>query len=137
MVAYEQRKGHLYDIPETPFPGTRKHSQNAFDAFCGTWLALADWLRDASDRDIYPNRMHIVCMDQLHYPLREGIWTFESDLLEVKEQIENRDLDALMSNESVACYITWMREHREIFEFVDSVGHYDSGWWLGSGAAVD
>ena len=27
-------------------------------------------------------------------------------------------------------YIERMREHREIFEFVDSVGQYDSGWWL-------
>lgn len=97
--------------------------------------ALWDWLKDADTRGIYPNHMHIVCMDRLHYPLREGIFTFESELLEIKAQIARRDLDALMSNESVAQYITWMREHRDIFEFVDSVGHYDSGWWLNSGWA--
>ena len=30
----------------------------------------------------------------------------------------------------IAPYIAWMREHREIFEFVDQVGTYGSGWWL-------
>ena len=29
-----------------------------------------------------------------------------------------------------APYIEWMREHREIFEVVDGVGHYNSGCWL-------
>ena len=87
--------------------------------------------KDASPRKVCPNRMHIVCMDRLQYPQREGVFDFESDLPEIKAQIEHRALDGLMRNESVARYIEWMREHREVFEFVDSIRQYDSGWWLG------
>lgn len=71
--------------------------------------------------------MHIICMDRLRYPQRKGVHKFESALSETRSQIERRDLDALMSNPHVAPYTTWMREHREIFEFVDDVGRYDSG----------
>ena len=35
----------------------------------------------------------------------------------------------LMAAPGMAPYIHWMREHREIFEFVDRVGRYGSGWW--------
>ncbi len=38
--------------------------------------------------------------------------------------------DRFREKRTFARYIEWMRDHREIFEFVDGVGHYDSGWWL-------
>lgn len=38
--------------------------------------------------------------------------------------------DCFREKRPFAQYVEWMREHREIFEFVDDVGCYGSGWWL-------
>ncbi len=69
-------------------------------------------------------------MDRIGYPSREGVFDFESTMDDVKEMIATRDRDGLLRDDRIAPYIAWMREHRELFEFVDQVGAYGSGWWL-------
>ena len=51
-------------------------------------------------------------------------------MIDVKEMTATRDRDGLLRDARIAPYVHWMREHREIFEFVDQVGSYGSGWWL-------
>lgn len=140
VIAYEQRRGVEYGVQGKP--------QDPFPVFCKVWLALWAWLEDARTRNyhsysergqcwttnrrqyIYPHRMHIICMDRLGYPPRNGVFDFESKFGNLKKLIDKKDCAGLLEDGWLAPYIRWMRRHREIFDFVDSVGHYDSGWWL-------
>ena len=90
------------------------------------------WVEDAGAHDVFPDKTHVVCMDRTGYPQRVGVFDFEGDMQDVKKIIEATDCEALLRNERTAPYVHWMRANRQIFEFVDGVGCYESGWWLDS-----
>jgi len=47
------------------------------------------------------------------------------------EQLDFHELSGCFREKrTFAPHIHWMRDNREIFEFVDGVGGYWSGWWL-------
>lgn len=125
-IAYEERRGGMYGCPYE-----RGKDRDPFDVFCESWLALWDWFKDAGDRGVYPDKMNIICMDRTHQPKRERHdWVFGQELEDLYTLVAARDADGLLNDDRIAPYVHWMREHREIFEFVDQVGSYESGWWL-------
>ena len=126
-IAYEERRGGMYGNSfKRGYAG-----RDPFDVFCEAWLALWDWFNVARERGYYPERMNIVCMDRTHQPPREKHhWVFGQELDDVKALVNRRDKPGFMAAPRMAQYVEWMREHREIFDFVDGVGRYESEWWL-------
>lgn len=126
-IAYEERRGGMYGDPYA----RGQKGRDPFDVFCEAWLAFQIWFKDAGERGIYPDRMNIICMDRMHQPPREKHrWVFGQELDDLKALVDRRDYAEFMAAPRMAQYVEWMREHREIFEFVDGVGRYGSGWWL-------